>query len=192
MRVFIALQRRLGLRVSGILFLSISSPIIVGENRDLAVSHERIGHVLSAQGDLTGALHAYRQSLEILQRLAESDPTNAGRQRDVCISCWRMAEIAERAGTGDAGEWWCKAHGYLADMKQRGIMLPADEPYLQRAGGGRCSLDPGNRPISLTSFSLREILLVRGCGARVFRATLQPRRAVGRRAEADRVDPATY
>jgi hypothetical protein len=55
MRVFIALQRRLDLRVSGILFLSISSPIIVGENRDLAVSHERIGHVLSAQGDLAGA-----------------------------------------------------------------------------------------------------------------------------------------
>ncbi len=45
---------------------------------------------------------------------------------------------------------------------------------------------------SLTSFSFRKILLVRGSPAAVFRATLQPRRAVEKIAEADRVDPAAY
>jgi hypothetical protein len=49
----------------------------------------------------------------------------------------------------------------------------------------------GTLALSLTSFSLRKILLVRGCAAGFFRATLQPRRAAGRRAEGDRADPAS-
>jgi len=44
-------------------------------------------------------------------------------------------------------------------------------------------------PDSLTSFNLRKILLVRGCAARCFRATPQPRRAVGRIREANRSRP---
>ena len=36
--------------------------------RDLSVSHERIGNVLVAQGDGPGALAAYRKSLAIAKR----------------------------------------------------------------------------------------------------------------------------
>jgi len=35
--------------------------------------------LLSAQGDLAGALAAYRESLAIFQRLAASDLSNAGK-----------------------------------------------------------------------------------------------------------------
>jgi hypothetical protein len=45
---------------------------------------------------------------------------------------------------------------------------------------------------NLASFSLRKILLVGGSLAAVFRATLQPKRAVGRITEADRAEPAAY
>jgi len=42
-------------------------------------------------------------------------------------------------GTGDALDWWRKAHEQLSGMKARGIMLPTDEQYLailrQKAGG---------------------------------------------------------
>jgi len=42
----------------------------------------------------------------------------------------RMADLAEKTGTGDALEWWQKAYEQLSGMKQRGIMLPIHEPCL--------------------------------------------------------------
>jgi hypothetical protein len=50
------------------------------------VSYERIGGVQEAQGDLAGALKSYQDSLAIRDRLAKSDPGNAGRQRDLSVS----------------------------------------------------------------------------------------------------------
>ena len=43
-----------------------------------------------------------------------------------------MAIMAEQSGTGDALEWWRKAYRTLSAMKQRGIMLPTGEPYLEQ------------------------------------------------------------
>ena len=51
--------------------------------RDLTVSQDNIGNMLSAQGDLTCALAAYRASLEISQRLAAADPGNVHWQCDL-------------------------------------------------------------------------------------------------------------
>ncbi|MFZ1093303.1 MAG: hypothetical protein WAN75_29480 [Xanthobacteraceae bacterium] len=42
--------------------------------------------MLVAQGDLTAALQAYRDSLGIRERLAKADPGNAGWQRDLSVS----------------------------------------------------------------------------------------------------------
>jgi hypothetical protein len=41
-----------------------------------------------------------------------------------------MADIAEKAGAGDALAWFGKAYDRLSDMKQRGIMRPTDEKHL--------------------------------------------------------------
>ena len=46
----------------------------------------KIGDVKTAQGDLAGALKAYQDSLAIADRLAKSDPGNAGWQRDLSVS----------------------------------------------------------------------------------------------------------
>ena len=56
-----------------------------GNDRDLSVSYNRIGDVQVAQGDLAGALTSYRDSLAIAERLAKSDPGNAGWQRDLSV-----------------------------------------------------------------------------------------------------------
>ena len=54
------------------------------------------------------------------------------------VSYWQMADVAEKSGPAEAREWWRKGHDQLAGMKQRGIMLPTDEPYLDqlRQNGG--------------------------------------------------------
>ena len=44
--------------------------------RDLSVSHNNIGDVEQAQGDLVAARAAYASGLSIMQRLTQSDPTN--------------------------------------------------------------------------------------------------------------------
>jgi hypothetical protein len=70
--------------------------------------------------------------LAIAARLAAADASNAGWQRDVFVSYWKLADVAEKSGTGDALEWWRKAYDTLSAMKQRGIMLPTDEQYLEQ------------------------------------------------------------
>ena len=55
-------------------------------DRDLLVSHSRIGSVQVALGDLAGALISYRHGITIAQQLAQSDPGNAGWQDDLSVS----------------------------------------------------------------------------------------------------------
>ena len=110
--------------------LAAADPSNAGWQRDLSVSHNKIGDVLRAQGDLAGALKAYRESLAVAERLAAADPSNAGWQRDLFVIYWRMADMAEKSGQGNARDWWRKAYNQLSNMKSRGIILPTQEQYL--------------------------------------------------------------
>src|SRR5688500_18277033 len=53
----------------------------------------RQGDVLRTQGDLTGALAAYRESLAVSQRLAGADPSNAAWQRDLGVSYSKVGDV---------------------------------------------------------------------------------------------------
>jgi hypothetical protein len=64
--------------------------------RDLSVSHDNIGDVQQAQGDLAAALSSYQASHAIRERLAKADPGNAGWQRDLALTYGRVASIEIR------------------------------------------------------------------------------------------------
>jgi tetratricopeptide (TPR) repeat protein len=69
------------------------------------VSHNRIGDIFYAKGNLDDARAQYRQSLAIRERLAAADPTNAAWQRELVISLVKVGEIEERLGkTAEAVE----------------------------------------------------------------------------------------
>ena len=51
-----------------------------------------------AQGDLAGALKSYRDSLAIRDRLAKSDPGNAGWQRDLSVSYDKVGDVQVAQG----------------------------------------------------------------------------------------------
>jgi tetratricopeptide (TPR) repeat protein len=70
-----------------------------GNDRDLSVSHNRIGDTQVAQGDLAGALKSYRDSLAIRDRLTKSDPGNAQWQRDLSVSYEKIGNV--QAAKGD-------------------------------------------------------------------------------------------
>ena len=62
------------------------------------MSYDRIGDVQVAQGDLTAALKSYQDSLGIAERLAASDPGNAGWQRDLSVNFAKLALAHKQSG----------------------------------------------------------------------------------------------
>ena len=89
--------------------------------RDLSVSHERIGDVLLRAGDRDGAVEAYRQALAIRQRLAARDPDNTEWQRDLSVSWTRLGKLAL-----DAGDRTEARRAYSADLAIAGRLAGLD------------------------------------------------------------------
>ena len=51
------------------------------------------------QGTLPDALRSYRDGLSIAERLAKSDPNNAGWQNDLSASYTKVGDVQVRQGT---------------------------------------------------------------------------------------------
>jgi tetratricopeptide (TPR) repeat protein len=66
--------------------------------RELSVSQEKVGNVLVAQGELTGALAAYREDLAITETLAGRDPGNTQWQRDLSVSNNKVGDVLAAQG----------------------------------------------------------------------------------------------
>ena len=76
-----------------------------------------------------------QQSLALAEGIYKARPDSAQAARDVWVSCWKLAQLAEATGKGDAQAWWRRAHGILAGMKQKGMFLsPQDEQVLEELG----------------------------------------------------------
>jgi tetratricopeptide (TPR) repeat protein len=73
--------------------LAKTNPASAGWQRDLAVSYERVGHLLAWQGDLPEAQKALWASLAIMDRLARIDPGNATWQHDLAMSYVRIGDV---------------------------------------------------------------------------------------------------
>jgi tetratricopeptide (TPR) repeat protein len=78
--------------------LAAADPGNAGWQRDLSVSHERIGGVLVEQGDLAAALKSFAASLAIDERLAAADPGHAGWQRELSVSHNKIGDVLVAQG----------------------------------------------------------------------------------------------
>ena len=63
------------------------------------MSHEKVGEVLVAQGNLPEALKSYRDSLAIAERLARADPGNAGWQHDLSVFYEKVGDVLLAQGS---------------------------------------------------------------------------------------------
>jgi tetratricopeptide (TPR) repeat protein len=107
--------------------LAQADPGNAGWQRDLSVSHEKIGDVLVAQGNLAPALESYRASLAIRERLAQADPGNAGWQRDLIVSNVKLAEVAGKAGeVAEARRRYQAALSVATGLQASGGLAPRD------------------------------------------------------------------
>ena len=66
------------------------------------MSHNKLGDVASAAGDLTAARAAYEAGLAIIQRLAQSDPVNHQWQQDLQWVRLRLAALDDPTPHGDS------------------------------------------------------------------------------------------
>ena len=64
-----------------------------GDGESLSISFNKLGGLAVAQGDLPAAARLFGECNKILERLAASDPDNAGWQRDLSYSCTVIAEV---------------------------------------------------------------------------------------------------
>ena len=78
--------------------LAAADPSNANWQRDLSVSQYNIGCVLRDQGDLPGALQAFREFQAGMQRLAAADPSNAGWQRDLSVSQEQIGDVLRAQG----------------------------------------------------------------------------------------------
>ncbi|HIJ93446.1 MAG TPA: tetratricopeptide repeat protein [Rhodospirillaceae bacterium] len=100
--------------------LAKADPDNAGWQRDLSVSHDRIGDVQVAQGDLSGALESYRASMAIAERLAKADPDNAGWQADLAASHGKLGQLMSRMGERDkALELFRQGRALVAPLAER-------------------------------------------------------------------------
>ncbi|MDH5653555.1 MAG: tetratricopeptide repeat protein, partial [Gammaproteobacteria bacterium] len=67
--------------------------------RDLSVSHIKIGDVQRGQGSLTAALQSYQAALAIAERLARADPGNSQWQRDLSVSHIKIGDVQRGQGS---------------------------------------------------------------------------------------------
>ena len=93
---------------------------------DVVLLIER-GDARMAQGDVSGALESYEARHAITERLAASDAGNAGWQRDLWVSLWRLREIPE------SGVTWGDIVTRMEAMQAKGTLLPTDVEFLETA-----------------------------------------------------------
>jgi hypothetical protein len=90
-------------------------------------------NVRQAQGDLAGALVAYDAACAIGERLAASDPGNAGWQRDLIVSHWKIAELLEKLPErrGEVAAHWGRALAVARELTGSGRLAPVDAYFVE-------------------------------------------------------------
>ena len=102
----------------------------VDDTRGVHVAHW-LCDLLHEVSRLTEAAELAGLAVACGRRLAASDPGNAGWQRDLWVSYWRMATVAERSQRDAGRPWWQKAYEVLDAMKRRGLFVSSqDESFL--------------------------------------------------------------
>jgi tetratricopeptide (TPR) repeat protein len=152
--------------------LAASDPSNADWQHGLAASHDRIGDVLTAQGNLPGALASFHASLALAERLAAADPGEADWQRGVAVSHNKLGDvlraqgnlpgalaavetslaIAERLAAADAGDAdWQRdlsvSHERIGDLRRAQGNLPGALAAFQASlalAERLAAADPGN------------------------------------------------
>ena len=98
--------------------------------RDLSVSHNKIGDMQSAQGDLAAALKSYQAGTAIRQKLAASDPSNSQWQADLAVSAWKIGTLkGSPQSKAEQRAVLMQGLKVLDGLAQRQVLAPTQEGW---------------------------------------------------------------
>jgi hypothetical protein len=98
-------------------------PANTGWQRELSVSHDRIGVVVKAQGNWPGALAAYKAGLAIAESLAQRDPSNTTWQVNIAVSCSKLGSLESLLSIQERQVYLSRGLNLLTTLEQVGKLL---------------------------------------------------------------------
>ena len=104
--------------------MALRDPANTEWQRDLSISHDRMGDVLVAQGDGSGALATHRTGLQIAEALALRDPANTQWQTDVAISCAKLGGLVDGQTTDVRRDHLLRGREILTKLESEGRLQP--------------------------------------------------------------------
>ena len=78
------------------------TPTSINAQRDISVSHDKIGDVLREAGELDAALASYGDGRKIIEKLVERDPVDTQLRRDLAVSSAKIGNVLREQGNLDA------------------------------------------------------------------------------------------
>jgi hypothetical protein len=108
-----------------------------------------------AQGDLAGALKSYQADLAIADRLAKSDPSNAGWQRDLSVSYDKVGDVQVAQGNLSGA-----LKSYSDSLAVRDRLALSDETNSMSASRGASSNADLLPFASIKSLSISSLIFV--------------------------------
>jgi tetratricopeptide (TPR) repeat protein len=96
--------------------------------RDLSISHDRLGDVYLRLGDSKAALDSHKKALEVRQRLADADRASAQAQRDLIVTHVKLGNVAQQSYDFKAAQDW---YGQALDILRRFVK---PEMFKQQVG----------------------------------------------------------
>jgi tetratricopeptide (TPR) repeat protein len=94
---------------------AIAEPDNPSRQRDLSISHNKLGELAAATGHSRLADHHYRIALAMRERLATADPDHPGHQRDLLISRNELGHLAAAEGNTRAADQHYRASLAIAE-----------------------------------------------------------------------------
>jgi tetratricopeptide (TPR) repeat protein len=101
--------------------------------RDLSLSHMKLGTMLAEGGESNEALLELKEGLRIAEMLVGQAPRNSVWRRDVAVCYIKIAEALSFAGDGESNNWLRKGYDAFSTMKESGLFVsPEDEQFVQQ------------------------------------------------------------
>ena len=101
--------------------------------RELGSLSVAIGDARRELGQLALALSQYERAMGVFSYLSSCDPGNAAWQRDLIVSHWELAELAEQtpARGAKAADHWSQALAIARTLADTGRLAPTDAYFVE-------------------------------------------------------------
>ncbi|MBY4945161.1 tetratricopeptide repeat protein [Cupriavidus respiraculi] len=109
--------------------------------RDLGISHRKLGNALLASADAAGALREFRQAMVVQESLVRLDPENTRWKADLAFTCWRMSRVRHLQSRDERRALLDRSIAILAPLSADGMLSDYQNSLLRAVQNERQQLN---------------------------------------------------